>query len=91
VLESWLADDQIQRVLQLNQFEGAWWFHKESWEALLGWLATAAEIESAADASLTSEARAQRVRACRNLAAKLVEAAAESGYRLDRLVARIMV
>jgi glycosidase len=90
LLESWLADDRVQRVLQVNQHEGAWWFHKESWEELLRWLATIAAIESAADPAISPRARDECARACGDLAARMVVAAADADYRLDRLVARVV-
>ena len=86
VLEAWLADDLTRRILRVNQFGGTWWFGREPWEELLGGLATAAEIETAADPSLSARAREERNRACRTFAASMVEAAREAGYRLDRLV-----
>jgi len=88
-LESWLADDQVQRVVRANEYEGSWWFHRESWESWLEWLVAVAEIECAADPSLEPRLRDLHLGACRDLAARMIEAAAESGYRLDRLVARV--
>jgi hypothetical protein len=89
LLESLLADDQVQSVLRLNQYEGTWWFHRESWEGLMAWLVTVVAIESAADSSITPAAGDASLRACEDLAQRMVEAAAEAEYRLDRLVAQV--
>ena len=86
-LEFWLADDVVQRVLQVNQADGAWWFRKEAWEQWLARLALIAQIEP--EDSLPSEARAERARRCRSLAERMTEAGREAGYRLDRLVALV--
>lgn len=89
LLTAWLSDDLTQRVLRVNQYEGAWWLGKEPWEALLGLLVTAAEIETAADSSLSARARDERNRAYRALAKEMVEAAKDAGYRVGGLVTRL--
>ncbi len=89
LLEAWLGDELTRRFLRVNQFEGTWWFGREPWEALLAGLATTAEIETAADASLSPRAREKRNHAFRSLATRMVEAAREAGYRLGRLVERL--
>jgi glycosidase len=89
LLESLLDDERVHRLLQVNEFEGTRWFHKESWEALAGWMATLSAVEDAADATLDGEARNRSRRAFERLAAKLIEGAEASGYRLDRLAERL--
>jgi hypothetical protein len=88
-LEAWLGDECVQRLLQVNQFDGTWWFHQEAWESLVGWWVDAAHLDIECDPALATPARPAQRRACRDLAARLVEAARDSGYRLDRMVARI--
>jgi glycosidase len=85
VLEAWLSDDLTRRILRVNEFEDTWWIGREPWVALLAGLAAAAELETAADPSLSTRAREERNGATRAFAAQMMEAAGEAGYRLDRL------
>jgi hypothetical protein len=91
LLGAWVSDDLTRRLLQVNEFEGAWWIGKEPWEALLAGLAAAAELESAAEPALASREREKQIHACRRLAAKMTEAARAAGYRIDRLTAGLSV
>jgi hypothetical protein len=86
LLERWLADDRVQRLLRVNQYEGTWWLGKEPWEALLAALAAQAAVEIAADETASPRARGEHAAACSRLAATMMEAALEAGYRLDGLV-----
>jgi hypothetical protein len=88
-LEAWLADDRVQHFLRLNLHEGTWWFHKESWSALLAGFVAVAAIDGASDPTLTRELRARRIRTCRDVAQRFEQAAADACYRLDRLVSLV--
>ncbi len=72
----WLADGDVRAALRVNRWDGAEWFHRESFEELTRWLARADAIErgQAAQAEALRVARAMR------------RAAAAAGYRVDRLV-----
>ena len=83
------SDDAARRWLGVNLHEGAWWFHRESFELLVSWLIAISTLELEGDASLDSAARSRLARASRQLAEDLIRSAAAAGYRLDRLTASI--
>ena len=66
---AWLEDPEVRTFLGVNEWEGAEWFSKESFEALLG---LAAALDRADGASRASPA-----------IARLRKAAAAAGYRVD--------
>jgi len=41
LLQSWLADGELQRFLGVNRYQGVLWFNKEAFEAWLWWLSAA--------------------------------------------------
>jgi hypothetical protein len=87
LLEAWLSDDLVRRLLGVNEFQGVWWLAKEPWEALVAALATVSAVEAAADTGLAPVAREKQIRACLEVAAGMREAARAAGYRVDRLMA----
>ena len=89
-IEAWQADSAVRRWLLVNQHEGVWWFHKESWIQWVNALAVLAELEITSDATLDEALRAKRVRETRELRDQLLVAADNSGYRLDALAAPIV-
>jgi hypothetical protein len=86
---AWFDDAHVTRFLGANQHAGTWWFHRESFDALLRWLVVMTEVELGATRSLSVEARASRLASCQDLAAELSRAAAAAGYRVEGLSARV--
>ena len=86
MLRSWLGDGEVQRFLQVNRYHGLLWFNKESFEQWLWWMFLLAAIAFTADQSLTADEAEQRVVACYDLVQRLRIAAAEAGYRVDKLL-----
>ncbi len=86
LLAAWLADDDLRRFIRVNRWEGVAWFEQEAFEELLGWSAVVDAIRAAAR---PGEADIDGGRAAFGsataIAAALVVAAADAGYRLDAL------
>ncbi|GAB4556934.1 MAG: hypothetical protein Kow0047_00860 [Anaerolineae bacterium] len=82
LLRQLLSDGDVSQVLRVNRFEGALWFHHESFLALMWWLMLAACLEEASEAAW---ARAYR------LIRLLLRAEAESGYQVERLASLVEV
>lgn len=86
VLESWLEDSDVQQFIQVNRFDDALWFNKESFEELLWWMTALVAVESTADPALSSSAAARRLIACHDIVKTLLQAADESGYQVEKLL-----
>jgi len=81
VLESWLQDEEVQRLLQVNRYQDVLWFNKEAFEQLLGRMTVVAVVALRAEG-----AAAQPINAVYRLARQLRQAGEAAGYRLDRLL-----
>ena len=75
VLESLLRDGDVRYLIQVNRYRGVLWFNKEAFEELLDWLLFVAVIAPGAD---EEQSRAFIEQAKR--------AAAEAGYRVERML-----
>ncbi len=72
----WFADDAVRAFLRVNRWDGAEWFHRETFEALTDWLVRLDAIGRGEPA----QPEARRV------ARAMRRAAAVAGYRVDRLL-----
>ncbi|MGB9754698.1 alpha-amylase family glycosyl hydrolase [Roseiflexus castenholzii] len=79
-----MADGDVQAFTRVNRFQGVLWFNKERFERLLHWLnliaAVALQVAEPHDADTIRAA-------CARLVASLMEAAEQSGYRVEQLLA----
>jgi glycosidase len=97
-LENWLKDTQVQQFLGVNRYQGILWFNQEAFDELLWWLFVLAVVESGAPALQPEPAGAGSeledrppiepvaIEACFELVLRLRQAAAESGYQVERLL-----
>jgi len=74
-LESWLRDDEVRQLLGINRYQGILWFRHESFLALLRWMLLIAVVSHGVDPADSAVIEALR------------RAEAESGYRVERLLA----
>src|SRR4051794_24081103 len=79
LVDAWLAHPAVRAFLRINTWEGADWFHGESWLELVGWMDRLERILT------PREERARRPVELSILERRLQEAAVASGYRVDRL------
>jgi len=82
--ETLLADSEIQQLLRVNRYQNVLWFDKHAFEQLLAWLLRVATIAISADAERTAGASAA-IEACAATMQQLREAAAASGYQVEKL------
>ncbi len=87
ILERWLKDDEVLAFLRVNRFEGVVWFNKEAFEEFLRWMFAVAVIEITADPRRSASEAVKRMTDCHDTMVSLLQAEAESEYRLDQLVA----
>ncbi len=82
--EAWLAKPAVRSFLRVNEWEGAEWFHLESWVELLNWVDRLEKVGSAS-AGRSESTSAARV----ELTRRMRDAADASGYRVDQLRAAL--
>jgi glycosidase len=86
VLESWLRDEEVQRFLQVNRYQGLLWFNRETFEQLLWWMLLIAVITVRADPVRSADEVAQEVSSYHDIVKKLQQAKEESGYQVEKLL-----
>ena len=86
VLESWLKDDEVQRFLQVNRYQGVLWFNKEAFEQLLEWMLLVATVTISADPLRPADKATQETAALHDVVKKLQQAQEESGYQVEKLL-----
>jgi glycosidase len=83
VLRKALQDQDVQIYLHVNRYQGVRWFHKESFESLLGWRLCIAAIELKAE---PEEDPIPILTDLHGTIAALLDAEAQSEYRIDKLI-----
>jgi hypothetical protein len=94
LLSAILSDTDAQGYLGVNRHQDVLWFNKESFDDLLWWLFVIATVdiasqhlEAAQEAQVTPEEHvALLVQQCYEEISILIEKAADSGYKLEKLV-----
>ena len=86
VLLSWLRDNEVQQLLQVNRYGGVLWFNGESFDQLLEWMLTVAAVTISADGDRTDEEIAEEIVDCYEVVNRLKEAEQESGFQVVALM-----
>ncbi len=86
VLESWLQDDEVRHLLQVNRYQGVLWFNKEAFEQLLWWMMVSAIVTIGADPLLSAAEVDEGIAACHDIVTQLQQAKDESGYQIEGLL-----
>lgn len=86
-LEALFDDPDAKALLQVNRHAGATYFNKEAFESLVNALHAAATFERMDDRSETLAQFAQGMAVERDEAQALIEAAAQAGYQVEKLMA----
>ena len=86
VVSRLLDDPAVAEWLGINTFEGVTWFHRESFETLLDWLAALAALDAAHS---DPERHARSIAERSTLLETLRDALERSGNRVDRLRAEL--
>lgn len=88
LLYGWLSDPDIQEFIAMNNYQDILWYNKESFDELIWWFNTIALINLSArsDADEHSPALDVEVSAVYEIIAKIRNAAANSGYQVEKLL-----
>ena len=87
-LQGWLADNDVQRRLDVNRYQGVLWFNKEALEEWLWWMFIVQAVQAAAELE-TGEAIEVHLLACHAVILQLQEAESQSGYQVEKLIEAI--
>ncbi len=86
-LEIILKDQEAQRLLQVNRYQGLLWFNKEAFERMLWWMLILAVIEEAsAPGERPADEVARRIVEHYDVVHELQKAEAKSEYQVEKLV-----
>jgi hypothetical protein len=86
LLESWLANPEVQDYLQVHRFEDVLWFNKQRFEAFVWWTVMAASLEAVTGPRSSAALLVERLLLAEKLAQKLLEAEAQSEYQVAKLL-----
>ena len=86
VLESLLADGDVQRFLRMNRYQGVLWFHKEAFGQLRWWLLALAAIQISADPERSVAGVTDAIANCYDVLVILQRAEEQSGYQIEKLL-----
>jgi glycosidase len=86
ILASWLRDEDIQRLLGVNRYQGILWFNKEAYERLLRWMLAIAIVTTLADEKLSQKGKEKAIRAQVKIIHKMEKASLVSEYQIEKLV-----
>ncbi len=86
VLRSWLEDNEVQRLMQVNRYQDVLWFNAEAFEELLWWMEVVAVVGIWADTDRSPQQAAAAIAACHQVIRDLQRAKEESEYRVERLL-----
>jgi glycosidase len=89
-IQTLLSDPEVQVFIGVNRYQDVLWFNQESFEELIGWLQTLTRLELAAadllEGPALSAAAVNAIQAEAAMAAKMVQAAGQSAYQLEKLL-----
>jgi glycosidase len=95
LVDAWLEHPIVRSFIRINAWDGAEWFHRESFAELLEWMdrlelvASDVAASEVAASGVPGAARQPAAPPPSNLARRLLAAADASGYRVDRLLDRL--
>jgi hypothetical protein len=85
-LESWLQDDEVRHLLQVNRYQGILWFNQEAFEQLLWWMMVSAIVTISADPLLSAADVEKGIAACYDLVTRLDQAKDASEFQIEGLL-----
>jgi glycosidase len=86
ILETFLEDEDVQRFLQVNRYQGILWFNKESFDQLLTWMMSIAAINIFADPDIDLSHMVEQIAYHFQVIRRLKKAESQSDYQVERLL-----
>ena len=86
ILESLLKDGEVRQFLQVNQSNDIWWFNKETFDEMLGWLMMVAALAISSDPLRPVNAVVEELERCYSMIKTWQEAEQKSEYQVEKLL-----
>ncbi|HZB96042.1 MAG TPA: hypothetical protein VE268_08785, partial [Herpetosiphonaceae bacterium] len=87
ILENWFQDDDVQQFVQVNRYQGILWFNKEAFDQLLQRIMVVAYLTLKAQPAVAVVEQDDEIAACYEVVKQLQQAAEESQYQVENLLA----
>jgi glycosidase len=87
ILASWLQDGDVQQFLQVNRYQGALWFNKESFERLAWWMMWLVVVITSADPDRLANQAIEQISDSYQVIRRLLQAEQASEYQIEKLLA----
>lgn len=88
LLESWLRDNEIHKLLEINRHQGILWFNKEAFEKFLWWMFTVALVQLIPDIQSHKD-NSTKLFNCYKIVQELLIAEKSSEYQVEKLIAAL--
>jgi glycosidase len=88
-LELLFKDEEVRRFLQINQYQGTWWFNKEAFGEMLWWLMIVAAVTIGSAPLRPVHAVIEELERCYSMILKWQRAEEKSGYQVERLLSAL--
>jgi hypothetical protein len=86
LLDTWLQDADIQRLLGVNRYQGILWFNREAFDQFLWWVYFLALLQIGADPKRPASQVIEGILAAHALIARMKAAAAGSGFQIGKML-----
>ena len=86
ILETFLEDEDVQRFLQVNRYQGILWFNKESYDQMLAWMMSIAAINIFANPDIDLSQMVEQIAYHFQVIRKLKKAESQSDYQVEKLL-----
>ncbi len=86
ILENWLSDPDLQRYLGVNRYKDVLWYNKEAFEDFTWWMVAVSLLQASAKPDWSAAHLVERLLGSHEIASTLLEASAESGFRVAGLL-----
>lgn len=86
ILNSFMADGDVQFFLEVNRYQGVLWFSKEAFEDVIAWMHFTGSVSIMSQKDGEEIERLQDLKKCFSIIEFLHRASLSSGYQLERLI-----
>ncbi len=86
ILETWLADADVQRFLDIHRFEDVLWFNQERYESFLWWMEVLVLVDAATGPRASATLLVERLLLVHGTIQKLQAAEEKSEYQVAKLL-----
>ncbi len=86
MLENWLSNDIVQRLVGVNRYKDVLWFNQESFEDFAWWMAVVSLLEAAGQQKGSATQLVEQTLDVHEIVQALLQAEEGSGYKIENLL-----